>query len=159
MERQADVSATNFGSMSLPEQIFRQDIRATNVCAPCRFEWVKKCSKKLLRKPRTFSVSYQLGLDSAPTLFESRPVYDSVEKKQVHISKKSFIKAGGKETDWLEVDGKAYVAFRRYIKREWVQIDTGEMVLPDDWLKKFTWKWTGHFNTYIGKKKRKKKSK
>jgi hypothetical protein len=159
MEREEDVSPTKFGSMPLPEQILRQDIGTANMCAPSSFEWVKKCSKKLLRKPRTFAVSYQLGLDSAPTLFESRPVYDSVEKKEVHISKKSFIKAGGKENDWLEVDGKAYVAFRRYLKREWVDIKTGEIVLPNEWLKKFTWRWTGHFNTYIGKKKRKKKIK
>lgn len=147
--------------MPLLNEVPRQNIErgSTALCIPYPLEWVRKNRKRFFRKPRTFAVSYQLGLDSAPTLFESRAVSGDVELKQVYLNKKSFVKAGGKEQDYIEVDGKAYVAFRKYLKREWVEISTGELVYPDDFLRKYTWRWSGHFNTYLGQLWKNKKRK
>lgn len=144
--------------MPLPDKVLRQD---ANTPAPCNgqaYEWHRFQSYKKPRKPRTFSVSYQLALDSASTLFESRNVFQDKGLIPSMLTKKQFLKKGGKDADFIEKDGKGYVAFRTYLRREWVEIDlktkepvTGELVLGDDFLKKYSWTYTHQFNTYIGR--------
>jgi hypothetical protein len=129
--------------MPLPHQVLRQDVNrcAPQLCKPIPYKWIKKNNKAFFRKPRTFAVSLQLGKDSTPVILESRIKEVKTEVKKV------FTVAG-------------YKPFYQYIhSREWVDIETGEVKKLDADLKKYSWRWTGHFNTYIGQQWKSKKRK
>lgn len=78
-------------------------------------------------------MSYQLALDSAPTLFESKLLE---EKKHVK--------------DVQTMSGMQPF-FEYAFQRIWVEVESGNIELFDKFLKRYNWKWTGHFNTYIGR--------
>ena len=83
-------------------------------------------SVKYRKTIRSFAISYQLGIDSAPTLFDSNYVEESSTLAPV-------------------VYGAPVVVKR--MKRLWVS-EHSELI--DDDLQDYHWRWTGHGETYIG---------
>lgn len=127
--------------MPIPNKVLGQNTNTTTTCNDQPFGWSRFQSYKRARKPRTFSVSYQLALDSAPTLFESKL-----------LEEKTYVR------DVPTVHGMQ--PFFDYCHtRVWIEVETGTVELFDKFLKKYNWKWTGHFNTYIGHDYKPKKKK
>lgn len=83
-------------------------------------------SVKYRKTIRSFAISYQLGIDSEPTLFDSNYVTESVVMAPV-------------------VWGSPIQVERK--KRVWI---SGQAKLIDDDLQAYDWRWTGHGETYIG---------
>lgn len=123
--------------MSVSVQVFGQAIRGTEMCAPCSPGWSCYYRRHKQRKPRRFAISEDLAIWSSPTLFESKLIETKTKVKEV-----------------MTVEG--YKPFYNYLySRVWVN-EAGETIRDSD-LKKYDWRWTGKFNTYIGKNYKTKK--
>jgi len=78
-----------------------------------------------------FAISQKLTEASAPVLFQSQIIEKKVYDREVFTT-------------------NGYKAFYKYLHtREWIDKD-GAMIVDQD-LKKYDWRWTGHFNTYTGR--------
>lgn len=130
MVRKKNLLLTDTRSVQVLSQVYGKDLWRGEKCLPCYCSW--RCATKARKQgnPKAFAVSQQLTKMSAPTLYESLVVEEKVFVRDV------FTVAG-------------YKPFYKYLhSRTWVDKDGA--VITDQELKKYDWRWTGHFSTYIG---------
>ena len=85
------------------------------------------------KRKRSFAISQKLARETKPRKFESKTIE-------------------AKKAERLILTESGYKPFYKYcFSREWIDTETGEIILTDEFLTKYNWKWTGHYNTYYGR--------
>lgn len=117
-------------------QVSRETI--SSLCFPCTNGWNCSASRYKKRKSvRRFAVTPLLSDLSQPKVYES------------HIAEKKIVKQEVMTTRGMQ-------PWYDYVHTRWWETSDG-IVLSDEMLKRVQWKWTGHYSTYIGKQKRRKR--
>jgi hypothetical protein len=134
--RKKNILSTESGTKPIHNQVYGQRPKQNNICQPSYYPSYYYHTKSVpFRKPKQFAVSEKLAKASAPTLYKSQVI-----EKKVY------------DRDVFTING--HKPFYKYLHtREWITTDG--LMIVDLELKEYEWRWTGHYNTYTGRKRSK----
>lgn len=134
--RQKNILPTEPSPKPLHHEVHGQGLKQNNLCQPCYYpSYYSHTKPKPFRKPKKFAVSEKLAKASAPTLYQSHIIEKKVYDREVFTT-------------------NGHKAFYKYLHtREWISTDG--LMIVDLELKQYEWRWTGHYNTYTGRKRSK----
>lgn len=145
--RKKNLLPKNSGPKPILDKVSGKDLWRKETCGPCCYpSWSCHIKARVQQRPKQFAVSQRLAEASKPILYESDIKEQKLYDREVYTA-------------------SGYQAFYKYLHtRIWLELvynetsgkmepNTDGVTILDSDLKEYDWRWTGQFNTYIGKHK------